>query len=541
MLMKLQSIHHILVTLILSMLLANSFGAFPQNSLLNQERKQQRIKDSTQRTGEQLDSLIDEFNRNGLAGSDLEVIKAIRMILGNLSKEQMKEIVGLLNGAREDTLKDANSPAASAKILTAFAGQKGVIVQLRRILLEYQSQVALFDLARLVKELGDRQTTNLHEAITLASSNFVPGSPTRSEEISIQLQYTEQEALAGEVSSILKRLSQIAEMTEGSPDQRPNKAQKHASDSRLIENITKAIDEIKGKRLMSAVSFEKTSRDSLWKMAKILEAEKGELEQMVEALEKLENIIDTETAIRKSTEKLSEKNQSKLEKEKFPEHIRRRIDQLEKAVKFREFERGERVEELSKMEKIEQTALNSQEKMFEEQIKKTNNQLIEAKNANNDSLTKNLENQLKQRERQLQRAEQNKERRTKQLAAELQRENKVLNSRVEQATNAFEVIRDVAPVIRGAAEFISGRRAELESTDLEFLERIKEAQGVADASLFDDEDEDLFMVGESVAEEPVVQAPVEPQPEPLDLDSFNAQDWGNFFASEGSMAPPEKK
>jgi len=113
--------------------------------------------------------------------------------------------------------------------------------------------------------------------------------------------------------------------------------------------------------------------------------------------------------------------------------------------------------------------------------------------------------------------------------------------RVEQATNAFEVIRDVAPVIRGAAEFISGRRAELESTDLEFLERIKEAQGVADASLFDDEDEDLFMVGESVAEEPVVQAPVEPQPEPLNLDSFNAQDWGNFFASEGSMAPPEKK
>jgi len=113
--------------------------------------------------------------------------------------------------------------------------------------------------------------------------------------------------------------------------------------------------------------------------------------------------------------------------------------------------------------------------------------------------------------------------------------------RVEQATNAFEVIRDVAPVIKGAAEFISGRRAELESTDLEFLERIKEAQGVADASLFDDEDEDLFMVGESVAEEPVVEIPAEPQPEPLDLNSFDAKDWGNFFASEGAMAPTEKK
>jgi len=79
--------------------------------------------------------------------------------------------------------------------------------------------------------------------------------------------------------------------------------------------------------------------------------------------------------------------------------------------------------------------------------------------------------------------------------------------RMEQATNAFEVIRDVAPVIKGAAEFISGRRAELESTNLEFLEKIKSSQGVAYSSLFDDED-DLFMVGESIDEVLVEEAPV---------------------------------
>ncbi len=111
--------------------------------------------------------------------------------------------------------------------------------------------------------------------------------------------------------------------------------------------------------------------------------------------------------------------------------------------------------------------------------------------------------------------------------------------KVESATNAFEVIRDVAPVIKGAAEFISGRRAELESTDLAFLEQIKEAQGVADASLFDDEDE-LFTIGESVIEEPI-EIPSEPQPAPLDLNSFNSKDWGNFFATEGSMQPPQKE
>jgi len=112
--------------------------------------------------------------------------------------------------------------------------------------------------------------------------------------------------------------------------------------------------------------------------------------------------------------------------------------------------------------------------------------------------------------------------------------------KVESATNAFEVIRDVAPVIKGAAEFISGRRAELESTDLAFLEQIRDAQGVADASLFDDDEDELFTIGESVIEEPV-EIPSEPQPAPLDLNSFNSKDWGNFFATEGSMQPPEKK
>jgi len=112
--------------------------------------------------------------------------------------------------------------------------------------------------------------------------------------------------------------------------------------------------------------------------------------------------------------------------------------------------------------------------------------------------------------------------------------------KVESATNAFEVIRDVAPVIKGAAEFISGRRAELESTDLAFLEQIREAQGVADASLFDDDEDELFTIGESVIEEPI-EIPSEPQPAPLDLNSFNSKDWGNFFATEGSMQPPKKE
>lgn len=106
-------------------------------------------------------------------------------------------------------------------------------------------------------------------------------------------------------------------------------------------------------------------------------------------------------------------------------------------------------------------------------------------------------------------------------------ENVTANPRVESATNAFEVIRDVAPVIRGAAEFISGRQQELQADDLQYLEAIRQSQAVTDASLFDDDDDDLFMVSE---EAPAVQ--VIEQPPPPAFGSFGAKDWNAFFSAE---------
>ena len=169
-------------------------------------------------------------------------------------------------------------------------------MQLRRILLEYQTQVALFELARHVRELGNRQTTNLHEGIALASGCLVGASglilTNNSERISLQLQSTEQKSLSAEASIIDDKLKSIAELTAGSPDQRPKKAVAFTTEAGLIETLSKASEEITNKRIMSAVSLQKTSRDNLWKLAKILEPEKNKLEKMVEALERLDDIID---------------------------------------------------------------------------------------------------------------------------------------------------------------------------------------------------------------------------------------------------------
>jgi len=110
--------------------------------------------------------------------------------------------------------------------------------------------------------------------------------------------------------------------------------------------------------------------------------------------------------------------------------------------------------------------------------------------------------------------------------------------KMESATNAFEIIRDVAPVVKGAAEFISGRKAELEATDLAFLEQIKEAQNIADATLFDDDDEEeLFSVGETVEIEEVVSSPLPPQ---TDFSRFGEKEWGDFFLEASGAGKSEE-
>lgn len=112
------------------------------------------------------------------------------------------------------------------------------------------------------------------------------------------------------------------------------------------------------------------------------------------------------------------------------------------------------------------------------------------------------------------------------------------NPRVESAMNAFEVIRDVAPVVRGAAEFISGRKAELEADDLAYLEAIRQSKNVSDAGLFDDDDEDLFLMSEPEPE-PVVQKPVAPTKPAPNFTSFGANDWGAFFSEQAGGVPKD--
>src|SRR5213075_3350619 len=59
--------------------------ALPPEQIRAGEAKQTQIKVQTQNVAAQLGAIIDEFKRNGLDGKDVEVLEAIRRVLGKLS------------------------------------------------------------------------------------------------------------------------------------------------------------------------------------------------------------------------------------------------------------------------------------------------------------------------------------------------------------------------------------------------------------------------------------------------------------------------
>src|SRR5689334_10164375 len=65
------------------------------------ERKQQMIRTQTQRLGDELGSIITEFENNGMGqGEDVKVLRAIKSVLGNLSDKDMARVIELLGSAR---------------------------------------------------------------------------------------------------------------------------------------------------------------------------------------------------------------------------------------------------------------------------------------------------------------------------------------------------------------------------------------------------------------------------------------------------------
>jgi len=285
--------------------------ALPPEQIRAGEAKQTQIKAQTQNVAAQLGAIIDEFKRNGLDGQDVEVLEAIRRVLGKLSDQEMKRVI--------DALQEARSQADPSQSKKAFAGavsdQKAIIAQLRALLLEYQRQQALYELSLRLAALAERENANLKTVVDLAK---MTGSATASrfddtQRASLQIQAADQQGLKDEVNPLLAKLETLTKDADGTTKDRLNKAMEQAKSGGLKPAMDSAIEDLKSAALYRAAGSEKIIRDQLRELARLVAPPKDALAALQAALKEIEKQIESEKAIVEQTRKMDKKDAAELE------------------------------------------------------------------------------------------------------------------------------------------------------------------------------------------------------------------------------------
>lgn len=275
----------------------------PTDLLLQQELRQEQIKDTTGRVGAQLDIIIDEYERNGLSGDDVTVLKAIRSVLGELTQEEIRKVITLLQSARNTT----DPSKSSENTLNAYAGQKSIIVQLRHLLLEYERQQILREIARRFRALARRQGVNMSETVALYKATL--GRDARrskeSHRISLQLQATEQSTIHAETSIILKKLYEVVGKMDGLPAEKPRAAVTRAKESELGTIVANATEDLKESRLTSAAGNEQRARDIFVELSRLLRPDRDAMTTLKEALKELQKTMVKQEVLVEETKQLA--------------------------------------------------------------------------------------------------------------------------------------------------------------------------------------------------------------------------------------------
>ncbi|HWB60628.1 MAG TPA: hypothetical protein VG733_14130, partial [Chthoniobacteraceae bacterium] len=101
------------------------------------QASQQEIQGDSRKLVTEIDAMIDEYERNGLKGDELDSLKKLRQTLASMSDQDMAKILDLLQQAGANT----GDPKAALKALVdAYSAQKGVLSQLQRIINDYAAQ-----------------------------------------------------------------------------------------------------------------------------------------------------------------------------------------------------------------------------------------------------------------------------------------------------------------------------------------------------------------------------------------------------------------
>lgn len=287
-------------------------GASAREQLLQQELKQQQIKSTTMKVGEQLAGILDELERNQIDGRDVGFLRDIRGVLHLLSEKEMSRVIELLQGARGE----ASAQTSGQRLAEAFAGQKTILLQLNQIILEYLNQQKLYEIAHRLKELADDQTANMRLGVDLANETEQKAynSFSDAQRSSLRMQQIEQASIRDQAGQLVAELEKLArEIQEGPNADRPKAGMQQAKEGGLSEALNAAVEELgeNNLRLLSGLGQEKRARDEMREIARLLLMTKDLTEALRQALRELDNAIEQQQTVIAETKKIEEKDDAR--------------------------------------------------------------------------------------------------------------------------------------------------------------------------------------------------------------------------------------
>lgn len=259
------------------------------DGLTQAEVGQQQLRGSTARIGEQLGLILDEFVRNGLGGEEVQLLTAIRGLLGQLTEQDMARVIALLQEAR-----GTGEPGVQrGRLVAAFGDQKTVGVKLRQILLEYQRQQELAGVAARLEELASRQHVGMKETLGLAAGGAGRKREWLSENqrIALQLQVSEQASLRDEVMAVIDRLRAWKGEDDNEAAARVAEALMQPAVSKLVKGVDAAIKDLNTAQLLSATGRQRMVRGWLRELARGLVEARDEVEALQAAVREISALM----------------------------------------------------------------------------------------------------------------------------------------------------------------------------------------------------------------------------------------------------------
>ena len=335
------------------LVVASSFAApLPPEPIRDAEQRQEQIGAQAKGLVSALDAMLGEYERNHLGGDDAMTVKGLRAQLDQLSVDEMRTVVDLLQQARATQ----DRGAATQTVADAFSAQKRISVEMARILAAHSREVEAAELSKRLNELADRQARNLRDGIQLARINQWGGNVEAMKNAQMEAQRGEQSAIAQEVQLASVRLKKLTATPMDAAATRD--LQQVAAQLQKVEADTQsAAEQLKIGQLQPALAKEISGRDELRRIARAVAPRERGAEALRKAESELGKLIGEQTEIRSSTARHPvEKDFDKWVAERSKEFSGQTLDQLkanrELAAKFAQ-EMGQASAVLGRMEDMQ--------------------------------------------------------------------------------------------------------------------------------------------------------------------------------------------